>query len=52
MIRGETVARAFGDRIPPATIVAELVARGHTGRKAGRGFYDYSDPQKPKAMKF
>src|SRR5205823_12466458 len=35
---GETVARAFGDRIPPATIVAELVARGETGRKVGRGF--------------
>ncbi len=35
---GETVARAFGDRIPPATIVADLVRRGDTGRKAGRGF--------------
>jgi 3-hydroxyacyl-CoA dehydrogenase / enoyl-CoA hydratase / 3-hydroxybutyryl-CoA epimerase len=36
---GETVAAAFGDRIPPATIVAQLVAHGDTGRKAGRGFY-------------
>jgi 3-hydroxyacyl-CoA dehydrogenase / enoyl-CoA hydratase / 3-hydroxybutyryl-CoA epimerase len=35
---GETVARAFGDRIPAATIVADLVARGDTGRKVGRGF--------------
>jgi 3-hydroxyacyl-CoA dehydrogenase/enoyl-CoA hydratase/3-hydroxybutyryl-CoA epimerase len=36
---GETVAHAFGDRTPQATIVADLVARGDTGRKAGRGFY-------------
>jgi 3-hydroxyacyl-CoA dehydrogenase/enoyl-CoA hydratase/3-hydroxybutyryl-CoA epimerase len=35
---GETVARAFGDRIPAATIVADLVERGDTGRKVGRGF--------------
>ncbi len=35
---GETVARAFGNRIPAATIVADLVARGETGRKVGRGF--------------
>ena len=35
---GETVARAFGERIPAATIVADLVARGDTGRKVGRGF--------------
>ena len=35
---GETVARAFGERIPSATIVADLVERGDTGRKAGRGF--------------
>ena len=35
---GETIARAFGDRIQPTTIVADLVARGETGRKAGRGF--------------
>jgi 3-hydroxyacyl-CoA dehydrogenase/enoyl-CoA hydratase/3-hydroxybutyryl-CoA epimerase len=36
---GETVAGAFGDRFPPARLVVDLVARGDTGRKAGRGFY-------------
>jgi 3-hydroxyacyl-CoA dehydrogenase / enoyl-CoA hydratase / 3-hydroxybutyryl-CoA epimerase len=36
---GETLARAFKDRIPPTTILAEMVARGDTGRKVGRGFY-------------
>jgi 3-hydroxyacyl-CoA dehydrogenase / enoyl-CoA hydratase / 3-hydroxybutyryl-CoA epimerase len=36
---GETVTAAFGNRIPAARIVPELVARGETGRKAGRGFY-------------
>jgi 3-hydroxyacyl-CoA dehydrogenase/enoyl-CoA hydratase/3-hydroxybutyryl-CoA epimerase len=35
---GETLAGAFGDRIPLATLVAELVAHGATGRKGGRGF--------------
>jgi 3-hydroxyacyl-CoA dehydrogenase/enoyl-CoA hydratase/3-hydroxybutyryl-CoA epimerase len=36
---GETVTRAFGDRVPPATLVPLLVAQGQTGRKAGAGFY-------------
>jgi 3-hydroxyacyl-CoA dehydrogenase/enoyl-CoA hydratase/3-hydroxybutyryl-CoA epimerase len=36
---GETVTRAFGDRIPGASVVAELVASGSTGRKSGKGFY-------------
>jgi 3-hydroxyacyl-CoA dehydrogenase len=27
------------------------VLAGWNGRKSGRGFYDYADPQKPKAMK-
>jgi 3-hydroxyacyl-CoA dehydrogenase/enoyl-CoA hydratase/3-hydroxybutyryl-CoA epimerase len=36
---GETVARAFGDRIPRARAVSRLVAAGQTGRKAGAGFY-------------
>jgi 3-hydroxyacyl-CoA dehydrogenase / enoyl-CoA hydratase / 3-hydroxybutyryl-CoA epimerase len=36
---GESVTRAFGDRIPPARVVQDLVAAGHTGRKVGEGFY-------------
>ena len=49
---GETVTRAFGDRIPPATVVTELVARGDTGRKAGRGFYIWSQsPRAPGVLK-
>jgi 3-hydroxyacyl-CoA dehydrogenase/enoyl-CoA hydratase/3-hydroxybutyryl-CoA epimerase len=36
---GETVTRAFGERVPSASIVPELVAAGQTGRKAGAGFY-------------
>jgi 3-hydroxyacyl-CoA dehydrogenase len=29
-----------------------MVLAGWNGRKAGRGFYDYADAAKPKAMKF
>jgi 3-hydroxybutyryl-CoA dehydrogenase len=35
---------------PP--LLKRMVLAGWNGRKAGRGFYDYSDPQNPKAMKF
>jgi 3-hydroxybutyryl-CoA dehydrogenase len=35
---------------PP--LLRRMVLAGWNGRKAGRGFYDYSDPQMPKAMKF
>jgi 3-hydroxybutyryl-CoA dehydrogenase len=35
---------------PP--LLKRMVLAGWNGRKAGRGFYDYSDPAKPKAMKF
>ncbi len=34
---------------PP--LLRRMVLAGWNGRKSGRGFYDYSDPQKPKAMK-
>ncbi len=35
---------------PP--LLKRMVLAGWNGRKSGRGFYDYSDPQKPKAPKF
>ena len=35
---------------PP--LLKRMVLAGWNGRKAGRGFYDYADPQNPKAMKF
>jgi 3-hydroxyacyl-CoA dehydrogenase/enoyl-CoA hydratase/3-hydroxybutyryl-CoA epimerase len=41
---GETVGRAFGNRVPPSTIVPQLVAAGQTGRKAGAGFYLWRKP--------
>jgi 3-hydroxybutyryl-CoA dehydrogenase len=28
-----------------------MVLAGWNGRKSGKGFYDYSDPKNPKAMK-
>lgn len=43
---GETVTTAFGDRIPAATVVTDLVSRGETGRKAGRGFYVWPAPSR------
>ena len=35
---------------PP--LLKRMVLAGWNGRKTGRGFYDYADPQGPKAMKF
>jgi 3-hydroxybutyryl-CoA dehydrogenase len=35
---------------PP--LLKRMVLAGWNGRKSGRGFYDYSDPQNPKAQKF
>jgi 3-hydroxybutyryl-CoA dehydrogenase len=35
---------------PP--LLKRMVLAGWNGRKSGRGFYDYADPQKPKAVKF
>jgi 3-hydroxybutyryl-CoA dehydrogenase len=35
---------------PP--LLKRMVLAGWNGRKSGRGFYDYADPQKPQAMRF
>ena len=39
-------------RFAPPPLLKRMVLAGWNGRKAGRGFYDYTDPQKPKAIKF
>jgi 3-hydroxyacyl-CoA dehydrogenase / enoyl-CoA hydratase / 3-hydroxybutyryl-CoA epimerase len=41
---GETVARAFGDRLPISNVVPELVKRGATGKRSGLGFYRWAKP--------
>ncbi len=39
-------------RFAPPPLLKRMVLAGWNGRKSGRGFYDYSDPQKPKPMSF
>jgi 3-hydroxybutyryl-CoA dehydrogenase len=39
-------------RFAPPPLLKRMVLMGWNGRKAGRGFYDYSDPAKPKVTKF
>ena len=38
-------------RFAPPPLLKRMVLAGWNGRKAGRGFYDYADPQKPVANK-
>ncbi len=38
-------------RFAPPPLLKRMVLAGWNGRKAGRGFYDYSDPKNPKPMK-
>jgi len=47
---GETVTAAYGDRLPPAAVVARLADTGQTGRKAGAGFYRWSRPSRVAAL--
>jgi 3-hydroxybutyryl-CoA dehydrogenase len=37
-------------RFAPPPLLKRMVLAGWNGRKAGRGFYDYSDPKSPKPM--
>jgi 3-hydroxybutyryl-CoA dehydrogenase len=37
-------------RFAPPPLLKRMVLAGWNGRKAGRGFYDYSDPGKPRPM--
>jgi 3-hydroxybutyryl-CoA dehydrogenase len=39
-------------RFAAPSLLKRMVLAGWNGRKAGRGFYDYSDPQKPVPQKF
>ncbi len=38
-------------RFAPPPLLKRMVLAGWNGRKAGRGFYDYADPQNPKPMR-
>jgi 3-hydroxybutyryl-CoA dehydrogenase len=40
------------NRFAPPPLLKRMVLMGWNGRKAGRGFYDYSDPAKPKPLQF
>ncbi|HEV2490401.1 MAG TPA: 3-hydroxybutyryl-CoA dehydrogenase [Candidatus Acidoferrales bacterium] len=37
-------------RFAPPALLKRMVLAGWNGRKAGRGFYDYTDPAKPRPM--
>ena len=37
-------------RFAPPPLLKRMVLAGWNGRKSGRGFYDYSDPENPKPM--
>jgi 3-hydroxybutyryl-CoA dehydrogenase len=43
----DVLSRAFDDpRYEAAPVLKRMVAEGRLGRKSGRGFYDYEDPDR------
>jgi 3-hydroxyacyl-CoA dehydrogenase/enoyl-CoA hydratase/3-hydroxybutyryl-CoA epimerase len=48
---GESVERAFADRVPRTNVVPQLIAAGHTGRKANAGFYLWHTSSLPRPIR-
>jgi 3-hydroxybutyryl-CoA dehydrogenase len=45
---GHTMFEEYKDRrYAPPPLLAQMVRMGYTGKKSGKGFYDWSDPKKP-----
>ncbi len=42
----QNLERTLGERFAPPNLLRELVARGDLGRKTGRGFFEWKDPQR------
>lgn len=42
----EHLEKTLGERFAPPNLLRELVSRGDLGRKTGRGFFDWKDPQR------
>lgn len=45
---GELLHRAFGERMEPAPLLAQMVEAGRLGKKSGRGFYRYAGGRRTK----
>ncbi len=43
---GGVMHENFGERLAPSSVIGKLIADGRLGRKAGKGFYLYSDGKK------
>lgn len=46
----EHLHRTLGERFAPPRLLREKVAQGDLGRKSGRGFYDWSEPDAPRPV--
>jgi 3-hydroxyacyl-CoA dehydrogenase/enoyl-CoA hydratase/3-hydroxybutyryl-CoA epimerase/3-hydroxyacyl-CoA dehydrogenase/enoyl-CoA hydratase/3-hydroxybutyryl-CoA epimerase/enoyl-CoA isomerase len=47
---GGVMHAAFPDRVVPSTILPAMVEAGRIGKKAGRGFFDYSGKKKDRGV--